>query len=380
MSIQGSGENAPDISAKGSTGGTWDFSVNRRFLQRSVVTVLVLVIAFQLVSWAFGKSKDFLFLLLIAWLLGIAITPLVEFLTKRGMRRGLSTFFTLLGLVLLSVGFIAAFGQLLASQLASLIFQIPTLVEGFIGWLNASFNLGIDPDSIEQSLNISNSQVAGVAQDLAGGIFGVVTSIFGFIFNLFTLLLFAFYFAAEAPNMKKTIGSWLPTRQQIIFTTVWQVATEKTGGFVISRVILASLNAFFTSTFLLLIGVPYWLPLGIFTGIVSQFVPTVGAFIGGIIPAVVAVVNDPKDGLFVVIFVTIYQQIENYLFTPRISSMTMDIHPAVAFASVIIFAGFFGAVGALIGIPIAAAIISIVQTYGKRYELIPELYDIETKP
>jgi predicted PurR-regulated permease PerM len=380
LSIQGSGENAPDISAKGSTGGTWDFSVNRRFLQRSIVTVLVLVIAFQLVSWAFGKSKDFLFLLLIAWLLGIAITPLVEFLTKRGMRRGLSTFFTLLGLVLLSVGFIAAFGQLLASQLASLIFQIPTLVEGFIGWLNASFNLGIDPDSIEQSLNISNSQVAGVAQDLAGGIFGVVTSIFGFIFNLFTLLLFAFYFAAEAPNMKKTIGSWLPTRQQIIFTTVWQVATEKTGGFVISRVILASLNAFFTSTFLLLIGVPYWLPLGIFTGIVSQFVPTVGAFIGGIIPAVVAVVNDPKDGLFVVIFVTIYQQIENYLFTPRISSMTMDIHPAVAFASVIIFAGFFGAVGALIGIPIAAAIISIVQTYGKRYELIPELYDIETKP
>ena len=380
MSIQGSGENTPDISAKGSTGGAWDFSVNRRFLQRSVVTVLVLVIAFQLVSWAFGKSKDFLFLLLTAWLLGIAITPLVEFLTKRGMRRGLSTFLTLLGLVLLSVGFIAAFGQLLASQLASLIFQIPTLVEGFIGWLNASFNLGIDPVSIEQSLNISNSQVAGIAQDLAGGIFGVVTSIFGFIFNLFTLLLFAFYFAAEAPNMKKTIGSWLPTRQQIIFTTVWQVATEKTGGFVISRVILASLNAFFTSTFLLLIGVPYWLPLGIFTGIVSQFVPTVGAFIGGIIPAVVAVVNDPKDGLFVVIFVTIYQQIENYLFTPRISSMTMDIHPAVAFASVIIFAGFFGAVGALIGIPIAAAIISIVQTYGKRYELIPELHNIETKP
>ena len=380
MSIQGSGENTPDISAKGSTGGAWDFSVNRRFLQRSVVTVLVLVIAFQLVSWAFGKSKDFLFLLLIAWLLGIAITPLVEFLTKRGMRRGLSTFLTLLGLVLLSVGFIAAFGQLLASQLASLIFQIPTLVEGFIGWLNASFNLGIDPVSIEQSLNISNSQVASVAQDLAGGIFGVVISIFGFIFNLFTLLLFAFYFAAEAPNMKKTIGSWLPTRQQIIFTTVWQVATEKTGGFVISRVILASLNAFFTSTFLLLIGVPYWLPLGIFTGIVSQFVPTVGAFIGGIIPAVVAVVNDPKDGLFVVIFVTIYQQIENYLFTPRISSMTMDIHPAVAFASVIIFAGFFGAVGALIGIPIAAAIISIVQTYGKRYELIPELHNIETKP
>jgi predicted PurR-regulated permease PerM len=77
---------------------------------------------------------------------------------------------------------------------------------------------------------------------------------------------------------------------------------------------------------------------------------------------------------------TIYQQIENYFFTPRISSLTMNIHPAAAFGSVIVFASFFGAIGALIGIPIAAAIISIIQTYGKRYELIPELLRIETKP
>jgi predicted PurR-regulated permease PerM len=180
--------------------------------------------------------------------------------------------------------------------------------------------------------------------------------------------------------MKRTIGSWLPSKQQVIFTTVWQVATDKTGGFVISRVVLAALNSLFTSVFLLLLDVPYWLPLGLFTGLVSQFVPTVGTYIGGIIPAIVAVVNDPKDGLFVVIFVLLYQQIENYLFTPRISSLTMDIHPAVAFASVIVFAGFFGAIGALIGVPIAAAIISIVQTYGKRHELIPELDSSETKP
>jgi predicted PurR-regulated permease PerM len=379
LNSQGNSENTPDISGKSAAGSRWDFSVNRRFIQRSVITVLALVIAFQLVEWAFAKSKDFLFLLLLAWLLGIAITPIVEILTKRGMKRGLSTFVVLLGLVALIVAFIAAFGQLLGSQLASLITQFPALIQGFVGWMNTSFNLQIDATSLEESLNISNSQIANFAQDIAGGVFGVVSSIFGFIFNIFTLLLFAFYFAADAPNIKRTIGSWLPSKQQVIFTTVWQVATEKTGGFVISRVILAALNSVFTSVFLLFLDVPYWLPLGLFTGLVSQFVPTVGTYIGGVIPAIVAVVNDPKDGLFVVIFVLIYQQIENYLFTPRISSLTMDIHPAVAFASVIVFAGFFGAIGALIGVPIAAAIISIVQTYGKRYELIPELHSIETK-
>jgi len=379
MNTHGSGELQPDISANSASGGRWNFSINPRFIQKSIITILALVVALQLVQWAFSKSRDFLFLLLLAWLLGIAISPVVDILTKRGLKRGLSTFLVLLALMGLIFAFIASFGQLLGSQLASLITQIPTLIEGFVGWLNTSFNLKLDASSIEQSLNISNSQITNFAQDIAGGIFGVVSSIFTFIFNIFTLLLFAFYFAADAPRIKRTIGSWLPTKQQVIFTTVWQVATDKTGGFVISRVILAALNSVFTSVFLLLLDVPYWLPLGLFTGLISQFVPTVGTYLGGVIPTIVAVVNDPKDGLFVIIFISVYQQIENYLFAPRISSLTMDIHPAVAFASVIIFAGFFGAIGALIGIPIAAAIISIVQTYGKRYELIPELHKIETK-
>jgi len=379
MNTHGSGELQPDISAHSASGGRWNFSINPRFIQKSIITILVLVVALQLVLWAFSKSRDFLFLLLLAWLLGIAISPVVDILTKRGLKRGLSTFLVLIALMGLIFAFIASFGQLLGSQLASLITQIPTLIEGFVGWLNTSFNLKLDASSIEQSLNISNSQITNFAQDIAGGIFGVVSSIFTFIFNIFTLLLFAFYFAADAPRIKRTIGSWLPTKQQVIFTTVWQVATDKTGGFVISRVILAALNSVFTSVFLLLLDVPYWLPLGLFTGLISQFVPTVGTYLGGVIPTIVAVVNDPKDGLFVIIFISVYQQIENYLFAPRISSLTMDIHPAVAFASVIIFAGFFGAIGALIGIPIAAAIISIVQTYGKRYELIPELHKIETK-
>ena len=379
MNNHGSGELQPDISANSASGGRWSFSINPRFIQKSIITILTLVVALQLVQWAFSKSRDFLFLLLLAWLLGIAISPVVDILTKRGLKRGLSTFLVLLTLIGLIFAFIASFGQLLGSQLASLITQIPTLIEGFVGWLNTSFNLKLDATSIEQSLNISNSQIANFAQDIAGGIFGVVSSVLTFIFNIFTLLLFAFYFAADAPRIKRTIGSWLPTKQQVIFTTVWQVATDKTGGFVISRVILAALNSVFTSAFLLLMDVPYWLPLGLFTGLISQFVPTIGTYLGGVIPTIVAVVNDPKDGLFVIIFISVYQQIENYLFAPRISSLTMDIHPAVACASVIIFAGFVGASGALIGIPIAAAIISIVQTYGKRYELIPELHKIETK-
>jgi predicted PurR-regulated permease PerM len=57
----------------------------------------------------------------------------------------------------------------------------------------------------------------------------------------------------------------------------------------------------------------------------------------------------------------------------------MDIHPAIAFGSVIIFANLFGAVGAIVSVPIAAALVALLDTYSKRYELIPELVETDVK-
>src|SRR5207342_1522255 len=141
------------------------------------------------------------------------------------------------------------------------------------------------------------------------------------------------------------------------------------GGFVISKVALASLSALFHSAFFFIIDVPYWLPMGIFAGIVSQFIPTIGTYIGVAIPALLAALQDPIDVVWIIIFATVYQQIESYVFTPRISRATMDIHPAIALGSVFVGFAFFGPIGAIIGIPLAAAVIAIIETYADRHEL-----------
>ena len=65
----------------------------------------------------------------------------------------------------------------------------------------------------------------------------------------------------------------------------------------------------------------------------------------------------------------------NYLLTPRISTATMDINSGLALASVFIGAALFGPMGAIIGIPVAAIIIAVIEAYGRRYELHPELDD-----
>ena len=135
---------------------------------------------------------------------------------------------------------------------------------------------------------------------------------------------------------------------------------------------------FFSAVFFILIGLDYWLPLALWMGMISQFIPTVGTYLAIALPGLIAILSDqPLDAVWVIIFATVYQQIENYYFAPRISARTMDIHPAMAFGSVIIGATLFGPIGALIGIPVAATVIAFVQAYTRRYNLIPELAEAE---
>ena len=128
------------------------------------------------------------------------------------------------------------------------------------------------------------------------------------------------------------------------------------------------------------IGVPYAAALALFVGLISQFVPTIGTYIAGAVPVLVALAHNPVDGLWVLAFVVAYQQIENYLFAPRITARTMSLHPAVAFATVIAGAALFGAVGALLALPAAAVIQAVGSTYIARHEVIETEMTAEQHP
>lgn len=344
-----------------------------RWLRKAVVAILILFVILQIGTWIFHSIGSFLFLLLLAFLLGIALEPIVGFLTRRGMRRGLATGIAMLTFFVAALVFIAAFGGLLVSQISELIQQLPSLLDSAADWVNKTFDKELDPNALRKTFNITPQQIATWASGLAGGVLGVITSTVGLVFQGFTMILFAFYFSADGPRLRRTIAGWLPARQQRVFVTVWDITVQKTGGFVVSRLLLALISTLFMSIFLFIIDVPYWFALGLFTGVVSQFIPTVGTYLGIALPCLVAVFNDPLDVVWIIIFGTAYQQIENYFFSPRISARTMDIHPAVAFGSVIAGAALFGPIGALIGIPVAAAVLAFAQAYTKRYDVIPEL-------
>jgi predicted PurR-regulated permease PerM len=312
-------------------------------------------------------------ILLLAWLISIAMEPAVKWFENHGYRRGLGAGLVILGLVIFLIAFLGTLGGMLFSQLSAAVESAPAVVTTIVDWLNTNFDAKLNPNEIVSALKLDSSSLTPIVTNLAGGLLGVVSSLFTFLFDFLTILVFAFYLSAEGPKVKRGIASWLKPNRQHIFLTVWDIAVSKTGGFVVSRVVLALLSAVAHVVFFWAIGVPYWLPMGLFAGITAQFIPTIGTYLGIAVPVLFTLSADIYDALWIIGFATIYQQIENYILTPKVSRATMDMHPAVALAAVIIGAAVFGPIGAFIGIPIVAGIIAVVDTYGHRFELIPDL-------
>lgn len=341
-----------------------------RWLLPSILYVLLAVAAYQLSGWLFVNLRSFLGLLFLAWLFSITIEPVVDWLERRGLRRGAATGLVLFAMFVFAIGFLALFGTLLAQQLAQLLKALPGALSSVTDWSNRVFDT--DFATGEDLIHLTPETIRDLAERFTPGVLGVLSSLLGVVFQMLTLLLFVFYMSAQGPALRRTISSWFPARQQRVISVVWEISVEKAGGYVVSRLILAAVSSVATGIFLVVIGVPYWLPLALWTGIVSQFVPTLGTYLAIALPAIIAAASQPMDGVWVIVFGTVYQQIENYVLHPRITSATVSIHPAVAFGSVIVGASLFGPVGALVSVPVVAAIQALVETYGRRYELVAD--------
>ncbi len=342
-----------------------------RWLRPVILYVLFAIAAYQMSGWLFHNLKGFLGLLFLAWLFSITVEPVVDRLERFGMRRGLGAGIVLFGLILLVIGFLSLFGALLAEQLAQLVTALPDSLSSVTKWANRTFDTNFTVSS--EDLRVTPDTLRELVERFTPGVLGVVTSLFEVLFQLLTMLLFAFYMSAEGPALRRTVASWFPARQQRVISTVWEISVDKAGGYVVSRLILAAFSSVATGVFLVIFDVPYWLPLALWTGIVSQFVPTLGTYLAIGLPAIIAATAHPINGVWVVLFGTLYQQIENYVLHPRITARTVAIHPAVAFGSVIVGASLFGPIGALVSVPVVAVIQAMVETFGRRYELVPEI-------
>jgi predicted PurR-regulated permease PerM len=116
--------------------------------------------------------------------------------------------------------------------------------------------------------------------------------------------------------------------------------------------------------------VPFAAPMALFVGVVSEFIPIVGTYIAGAVPVLVSLLFSPADAIWVLAYILVYQSLENYILSPRLTAKTMALHPAVAFAAALIGGALGGVLMAFLALPAAAVIQSVVHQFSKGYDVI----------
>ena len=339
---------------------------------RGIWQLIAAVLITAAALWFAGRASDLIGYLILAQLLAFALEPAVYWLhQRRGWRRGSATGLLLVGILLLFVVLGVGIGSVLAGQVD----QIATQLPGWIGKLNAftqeHFHTTVVSSAGAAESGEATQHVTQYLQKHAGDLLGAAGSLVGAIFSLFTVGLFTFYFTANGPQIRRVLLSRMPPERQRRALWAWETAIDKTGGYLYSRALLAAINGGLMFLTLKLLGVPYALALGLFVGVVAAFIPIVGTYIAGAVPVLVALAAvSLTAAVIVLVEVLAYQQLENYVLSPRLSEKTMELNPGVAFAAAMAGGAVGGFIGAFFALPIAAVIQAFLSTYSRRYDVL----------
>ncbi|CAN5779312.1 AI-2E family transporter [soil metagenome] len=347
-----------------------------------VLQLVAILIAAYCVLVVVRALRGVLVMLLVSLFLSFAAEPAVQFLARRGVRRGLATGAVFLVGLLVAAGMVVAMVPLFVQQVTDLIDSVPRSINdlnGILDGLPLIPSVEVTPELEVELRGLAlefGERARTVALGAAGNVVSLGATAFAALFQLLAVGLVTFYLFADGPRLRRALARPLPPERQREMLAIWELAIAKTGGYIYSRLLLAFACGLAHLLLLLILGVPFALPLALWVGVTSAFVPVVGTYLGGVLLVLVALVNNPINALWVVAFIVLYQQLENYALAPTIQSRTMDVHPAVAFVAVLIGGTLLGGVGALLALPATAIIQALLSTYVRRHSLIDELRDV----
>ena len=333
------------------------------------IAIAIVLLSFCWRSW--GKIEYLIIDVVISLFLALAVEPVVIPLVKHGWKRSFASIFALLMLGVLLCVMFGLFGNLFVQQVIALCNGLPALYQQICDFVAQYTDFKLPEINSLGGEILKNIQTSWVT-DFAGTAISTVSGFFSFLLNLMTVIMTTFYISAAGPKLRRAACQWMAPSAQRRFLFVWTVSQTQISSFLFSRAILAVLNAFFTSICLMALHVPYWMPLALFCGVVSQFIPMLGTYIGGALPVLFAwgslwfVAGDRRGG----VHLRLPADRKPDLRRRRLSRCTMDVNDAVAFLAVLAFGSLFGAIGAFLALPIVASIQTIARTYTKRYDLV----------
>jgi predicted PurR-regulated permease PerM len=327
-----------------------------RFRATTILTVLALTIAVVLLLELVWVARQVLTWLLISIFLALALNPLVEWFQSHGLRRrGAAagvTFLLALGAI---VGLSALFIPTLVDEANGFVRAFPDYVRDITEGRGELGRLAERYDLVERLQASVQEGGASRVLGLSSTALALTKSIVTLIVAVVTIAFMTFFMLLEGPQWLERIYLVLPEDSRDRWRGVGDKIYRTVGGYVTGNLFISFIAGTATTVLLLILGVPYAFALGLLVAILD-LIPLAGATLAAIIVSSVAFLDGTLNGIIVLVFFVLYQQLENHVLQPLVYSRTVQMSPLAILISVLIGAELAGVVGALAAIPVAGTL------------------------
>ncbi len=291
-----------------------------------------------------------------ALFLAIGLDPAVNWLQRRGLRRGWAVFAIVAAVVSVLVVFAAAAAPPLVTQASELRTDLPEYLErlerdnDIVRELDERFGI------IERVRGLLSGESAGEpALGGLGSVVGVARNVFAAFASTLTVVVLALYFLASLSGLKHTAYRLVPRSRRERFSLLADEVLDRIGGYLLGNLATSVIAGTAAFVFFVVAGIPYPFPLAVVIAL-TGLIPLVGATIGSVVAVLVAFLVSVPVGIATVVFAFVYQQFENFVLAPHIMKRTLDVSPLATIVAALIGAGLLGIFGALLAVPVAASI------------------------
>lgn len=294
-----------------------------------------------------------IFFLFFGFVIMSSIKPVVNWLRKKGVSKGISITIAYFFLILIIISLLVLVSVPFVNQLSGLVRILPA-------WITESLFFLEDFSIAGYSLNIeivteyiTDFVKAFPTSDNFRNVAGIITDFFSIGAFIVTSLIFSVYLVSEHDTFADILLIKIVSdeKRERVRKLVMDVET-KLGNWVLGQAVVSLCASVFTWIVLTILGVPFALPLAMFTGFMD-LIPNLGSTLAGFVMSLVALISvGPLSALIVLVAYILYQPIENGVITPKVMGNAVGLKPIVVLLGVIVSLIFFGIIGGFVAVPL----------------------------
>ena len=308
-----------------------------------------------------SRLSSVLTLLAVSLFLALGLDPIVEWLRARGLERRWAVRAVFAGVIALFIGVISLLVPPVVQEATQLAGQAPDLAQQLLKnprlrALDDQYGL-ISRVQRELQTRLTSGQLWTT---VFGGVLGAGKAVASGFFSAFTVLILTLYFLASLPLVKASAYRMVPRSRRQRVTLLSEEITRRVGGYFMGQIAVATINGACSYVMMKIVGIPYAAVLAVALGILG-LVPMVGAILGAVLVVIVAFFVSTTAALIVAVYYVVYQQVENYVVSPKVMQRTVAVPGAVTVVAALAGGTLLGVLGALMAIPVAAGLLLIYQ-------------------